>query len=56
MLPNPTVDQVREGVKIATAEACDFIISFGGGSPHDCAKGIGLVMTNGGDITDYEGR
>lgn len=31
------------------------MISLGGGSPHDCAKGIALVAANGGDIRDYEG-
>lgn len=31
------------------------MISLGGGSPHDCAKGIALVAANGGDICDYEG-
>ena len=32
-----------------------FISSFGGGSPHDAAKGIAIVASNGGDIRDYEG-
>ena len=34
---------------------CDSIVSLGGGSSHDCAKGIGLVASNGGTIHDYEG-
>ncbi|BDU49968.1 L-threonine dehydrogenase [Haliovirga abyssi] len=53
--PNPTVTNVNNGLKILKDNNCDFVISFGGGSPHDCAKGIALLATNGGDIKDYEG-
>jgi alcohol dehydrogenase len=53
--PNPTVSNVEAGLAILKANECDLIISLGGGSPHDCAKGIALVATNGGSIKDYEG-
>ncbi|MRZ28591.1 iron-containing alcohol dehydrogenase [Paeniclostridium sordellii] len=53
--PNPTVKNVMDGVEILKENDCDFVISYGGGSPHDCAKGIALVATNGGNIKDYEG-
>lgn len=53
--PNPTIQNVEEGLQVLTDESCDLILSVGGGSPHDCAKGIALVATNGGKITDYEG-
>ena len=53
--PNPTTANVAAGLKILKENNCDCIISLGGGSPHDCAKGIALVATNGGDIRDYEG-
>lgn len=53
--PNPTVGNVEAGLAILKAEGCDFVISLGGGSPHDCAKGIALCATNGGSIKDYEG-
>ncbi|MGL4859557.1 MAG: L-threonine dehydrogenase [Enterobacteriaceae bacterium] len=53
--PNPTTSNVREGLELLQANQCDFVISLGGGSPHDCAKGIALVATNGGEINDYEG-
>ena len=46
---------VRAGLAQLKAEQCDFVISLGGGSPHDCAKGIALCATNGGEIADYEG-
>ncbi|MFG6447060.1 L-threonine dehydrogenase [Roseateles sp. BYS180W] len=53
--PNPTAGNVRAGLALLQAKRCDFVISLGGGSPHDCAKGIALCATNGGDICDYEG-
>lgn len=39
--PNPTDVNVREGVEIFRKEGCQAIVAFGGGSPMDCAKGIG---------------
>ena len=41
--PNPTVANVEAGLAIIRAHGCDCVISRGGGSPHDCAKGIALV-------------
>ncbi|UFH50410.1 L-threonine dehydrogenase [Pseudomonas sp. KNUC1026] len=53
--PNPTVGNVEAGLaKLGECKA-DFIISLGGGSPHDCAKGIALCAANGGHISEYEG-
>jgi alcohol dehydrogenase len=53
--PNPTVSNVENGLALLRERECDFVISLGGGSPHDCAKGIALCATNGGHISDYEG-
>jgi len=53
--PNPTDGNVHDGVKVYRENNCDGIVSLGGGSAHDCAKGIGLVIANGGSIRDYEG-
>lgn len=53
--PNPTVTNVEDGIKKFEETNCDFVVSFGGGSSHDCAKGIALVLANGGKIEDYEG-
>ncbi|NNN56382.1 L-threonine dehydrogenase [Vibrio sp. 1-2 (7-a)] len=53
--PNPTITNVNDGLALLKENECDFVISLGGGSPHDCAKGIALVASNGGKIGDYEG-
>ena len=53
--PNPTVSNVNDGLAVLKQHDCDFVVSLGGGSPHDCAKGIALVASNGGEIADYEG-
>jgi alcohol dehydrogenase len=54
-VPNPTDKNVAEGVELYKKSGCDMIITLGGGSSHDCGKGIGLVASNGGTIHDMEG-
>ena len=41
VVPNPTISNIEKGVEIYRNNSCDAIIAFGGGSPMDCAKGIG---------------
>ena len=53
--PNPSIANVERGLELLQRSECDFVVSLGGGSPHDCAKGIALCATNGGKIADYEG-
>ena len=53
--PNPTDKNVEAGARFYQENECNSIISLGGGSSHDCAKGIGLVAANGGQIADFAG-
>ena len=53
--PNPTVKNVNDALSVYQNEKCDIIIALGGGSSIDCAKGVGILATNGGSISDYEG-
>jgi alcohol dehydrogenase len=54
-VPNPTDINVEDGLEVFRKNNCDMIITLGGGSAHDCGKGIGIVASNGGRIHDYEG-
>lgn len=53
--PNPSVNNVEEGLSLLKENECDFIVSLGGGSPQDAASGISILATNGGEMKDYEG-
>ncbi|WP_163338595.1 alcohol dehydrogenase-like regulatory protein ErcA [Desulfopila sp. IMCC35008] len=53
--PNPRAEEVMEGALAYQEEECDVIVAIGGGSPMDCAKGIGVVVTNHRHILDFEG-
>ena len=54
-IPNPTDKNVEAGVAAYKKNSCDSLITLGGGSSHDCGKGVGLVIANGGRIQDFEG-
>ena len=54
-VPNPTDLNVAEATEMYKKEKCDSLITLGGGSSHDCGKGVGFVISNGGTIHDYEG-
>jgi alcohol dehydrogenase len=50
--PNPKVELVREGIKLAKEQQVDCILAVGGGSVIDSAKGIALGLAN--DIDPWE--
>ena len=54
-VPNPTDNNVAEATEAYKSNGCDSLITLGGGSSHDCGKGVGFVVSNGGKIHDYEG-
>jgi alcohol dehydrogenase len=52
---NPDAAMVERGAAFARGHGPDSIIGLGGGSSLDCAKGINLLLTNGGAMADYRG-
>nr|WP_034623783.1 alcohol dehydrogenase-like regulatory protein ErcA [Maridesulfovibrio hydrothermalis] len=52
---NPRDVEVMKGADLYIEKGCDSIIAVGGGSPMDCAKGIGIVTTNKAHILSFEG-
>lgn len=44
--PNPTIENVKDGVEAFKACGADSIITIGGGSSMDTAKAIGVIITN----------
>ena len=54
VVPNPDIALVDGAAATYRAEGCDGLIGFGGGSPMDTAKSIGVVAVHGGSILDFE--
>ncbi len=54
---NPTIANVKNGVKAAKAAKADSIIAIGGGSSMDTAKAVGIILTNPkfADVRSLEG-
>ncbi len=44
--PNPSIQNVENGLKFFLDTGCDALIGFGGGSPMDCCKTIGARANN----------
>ena len=55
--PNPTIENVKDGVEAFKACGADAIITIGGGSSMDTAKAIGIIITNPefADVRSLEG-
>lgn len=53
--PDPTLQNVTDGLQQYVDESCDLIVSIGGGSSIDCGKGIAMKLTNQGEFSDYMG-
>ena len=52
---NPRTGDVKAGAEVYAKERCNAIVAVGGGSPMDCAKGIGIVAAHGRPIEEFEG-
>lgn len=39
-VPNPTIENVEEALRLYYSNECEALIAFGGGSPMDCAKAV----------------
>ena len=54
---NPTIENVKNGVKAAKKAKADSIIAIGGGSSIDTSKAVGIIMKNPGfaDVRSLEG-
>lgn len=52
--PHAPVATLQDAVALAREVRPDALVSVGGGSTHDTAKGIATILAEGGDIHDYE--
>ncbi|MGA8832300.1 MAG: iron-containing alcohol dehydrogenase [Desulfomonilaceae bacterium] len=55
VVTNPRDFQVEQGVQLYLQKGCDVIVAVGGGSPIDTAKGVAILASNHGSISEYEG-
>ena len=55
--PNPTIENVKNGVEAFKKSGADCIVAIGGGSSMDTSKAIGIIITNPefADVRSLEG-
>lgn len=54
VMPNPTDILIDDCARTYAKEGIQCIVATGGGSVIDAAKAINIILTNGGQIRDYE--
>jgi alcohol dehydrogenase len=52
---NPKAEEIMAGADLYRSAGCNAIVVVGGGSPIDCAKGIGIVSSNKRNVLEFEG-
>jgi alcohol dehydrogenase len=52
---NSSISAVERGVACARACGADMLVAVGGGSPIDTAKAMAILLTEGGDLREYQG-
>ena len=52
---NPKVAEVKAGARLYEVAGCNVIVAVGGGSPMDCGKAIGIVVSHHRGIEEFEG-
>ena len=52
---NPTTLDVARGLEAARGASVDLFVGLGGGSSIDTAKGVNFLLTQGGEMRDYQG-
>jgi len=52
---NPRSQEVMQGAELYAENNCDLIVAVGGGSPMDCGKAIGAVVSNRCNVLELEG-
>jgi alcohol dehydrogenase class IV len=53
--PNPRDTEIEDGAREYIRHGADVIVGLGGGSAMDAAKGVAILVSNGGRIRDFAG-
>jgi alcohol dehydrogenase len=56
VIPHAPVETLQKGVELAKELCPEALVSVGGGSSHDTAKGLAILLAEGGDIHDHATR